>query len=129
MAMTNAEYQRRYREKHPEKVKERSKRYSETNPEWRLMTKAKYRAKKSGKDFNLEVVDVIIPETCPVLGIPLFKGVGKVHDNSPSLDRIDQTQGYIKGNVAVISYQANRLKSNLTLDQLDNLVRYMKKET
>lgn len=125
MALTNSDYQRRYREKYPERVRERSRKYSEQNPEWRLMTKAKYRAKKANKEFNLEVEDVVIPERCPILDIPLFKGVGKVCDNSPSLDRKDTTKGYIKGNVSVISYAANRLKGNLTVEQIENLLKYM----
>jgi hypothetical protein len=37
---------------------------------------------------------------------------------SPTLDRIDNSKGYIVGNVWVISMRANRLKSDATVDEL-----------
>lgn len=67
-------------------------------------------------DFNLDKEDIIIPEVCPLLGIPLVFG-GKPY-NSPSLDRIDNTKGYVKGNVWVISKMANVMKQNATIEQL-----------
>jgi hypothetical protein len=42
--------------------------------------------------------------------------------NSPSLDRIDNTKGYVPGNVWVISWRANDLKRNATLEELKLLV-------
>lgn len=128
MPMTNSEYQKRYRLKHPEKVNAHGVAYRKNNPEWALHNSAKHRAKKVGRDFDIEVSDVVIPNVCPILNIPLFKGSGKVSDNSPSLDRIDQEKGYVKGNVAVISYRANRLKGDLTMSQLTNLISYMQKK-
>ena len=38
----------------------------------------------------------------------------KIHAQSPSLDRIKPHIGYIRGNVRVISYQANRIKCDCT---------------
>lgn len=35
-----------------------------------------------------------------------------------SLDRIDNTQGYIPGNVEVVSYLANMMKSSASREQL-----------
>jgi hypothetical protein len=37
---------------------------------------------------------------------------------SPSLDRIDNNKGYIKGNVEVISWKANIMKSNASPEEL-----------
>lgn len=80
---------------------------------------AKQRAKKRGQPFEIEVGDIIIPPCCPVLGIPLKRGTspgGK--DASPSLDCIVPSKGYVRGNIAVISNRANRIKSNATPDEL-----------
>lgn len=89
------------------------------------------RAKRKGLEFNLEREDLIVPEVCPVFHIPLkfYKGTGKTRQpDSPSVDRIDNTKGYVKGNVRIISNRANVLKSNATLEELEAIVRYMKQE-
>jgi hypothetical protein len=89
---------------------------------------AKKRAKNKHIDFTLRVCDIIIPKICPVLGIPIFIGdniSGK--NNSPSLDRIDNTKGYVKENVQVISWRANRIKGDASLTDLLCIVDYMNK--
>jgi hypothetical protein len=86
---------------------------------------ARKRAKKMGLEFNIEESDIIIPEFCPILGIPMFHGKGKLSQNSPSLDRIDNSKGYLKDNIAVISYKANRYKSDMSLDILNKIRKYM----
>lgn len=64
---------------------------------------------------------------CPVLGIEMvFGGTGSIQDNSASIDRFDTTQGYIKGNVWIISYKANRMKSDATIDDIKKVYDYMK---
>ena len=66
------------------------------------------------------------PKVCPVFGIELEweERVNGGHDNSPSLDRIDSTKGYVKGNVMIMSNLANRMKSNSTLEQKKTEARY-----
>lgn len=54
---------------------------------------------------------------CPVFKTPIIIS-GENHDNSLSLDRIDNTKGYTKDNCVVISYKANRLKSDSTFEEL-----------
>lgn len=123
----NRKYQRTYKERHPERVAKRSNTYWKNNPERKLYHKAKQRAKAGDYEFSIDVSDIIIPDVCPVLGIPIFHGVGKVCDNSPSLDKINPKLGYVKGNVSVISYKANRYKNDLTVENLENLLAYAKK--
>ena len=89
-------------------------------------TVAKARAKKQGVPFDLVPEDIVFPEVCPVLGIPLFFSPGGRTENTPSLDRIIPELGYVKGNIEVISWKANRLKCNASLEELENLVKYIR---
>jgi hypothetical protein len=86
-----------------------------------LLYEIKYRAKATGLDFNLDLSDIPIPDICPVLGIALHMGKGKHHSGSPTVDRIDPQQGYVKGNVWVISHRANQIKSDATLQELQRI--------
>lgn len=116
------------KEKHNAKQKEYRKRvgpqpqynkkYKETQRELYLYKMAKTRAKKRGLEFTIEKEDIIIPDYCPYFNEKLiFDAVG-YHPYSPSIDRIDSTKGYIKGNIEVISSQANRMKWDATQEQL-----------
>lgn len=71
-------------------------------------------------DFNLLPEDIVIPDVCPVLGIELRHNYGKngPTDHSPTVDRIDNSKGYVRGNVIVVSFRANRLKSDATSAEL-----------
>jgi len=91
--------------------------------EYRILTRAKSRAKQKNIPFNLTLEDIEVPETCPLLGIPIEIQPKKgYHPNSPSLDKIIPEKGYIKGNVWVISNRANTLKNDATLQELKTLV-------
>lgn len=85
---------------------------------------AKARAKKNGIPFNLERKDIEMPEFCPILGMKL-EPCGETKTNSPSLDRIVPQLGYVKGNVAVISYRANRIKNDATADEHRKIADWM----
>lgn len=127
------EYKRAYYLKNREKILSRlrnrtqeqvDKSYARRKELWHrdprkgLISLAKKRAKVKNLDFNLSADDVQIPEKCPVLGIPLVVGNKHFTDNSPTLDRLDNTLGYTKENVIVMSYLANRMKNSATLEQL-----------
>lgn len=86
------------------------------------------RAKARGLECDLSPEDIVIPEKCPVFGFPLNismgQGAGGQFD-SPSVDRIDNEQGYIRGNIQVMSHLANRMKSSATRDQLQLFARWI----
>ena len=87
---------------------------------------AKRRALESGKEFDLDIEDIVIPTHCPVLGIELIGGVKKPIDTSPSLDRIDSSRGYTKDNVCVVSFRLNRMKNCFSIQEMEATLDYMK---
>ncbi len=90
-----------------------------------LWSNLKSSAKKRDIPFTLLLSDmdeIGIPIVCPILGIPLHFNRHKVEDNSISFDRIDSSKGYSLDNVIVISYRANKLKSNATIDEMKKIV-------
>lgn len=107
---------------------ERAKRFDDAHIAHYLIRQARKRAKKKGLECTIRPSDILVPERCPILGVLLKKNRGQWSNDSYSLDRIDSTLGYVPGNVRVISWWANYLKSNLTLGQAENMVKYMKGE-
>lgn len=94
-----------------------------TNTQWFNNTKA--RAKKKNVPFNLTIEDLVIPNKCPILDIPLVRGSGSPKANSPSIDRIKPELGYVKGNIQIISFAANWIKRDYSPDVFRRLVTYM----
>ena len=95
------------------------------DPRKKMFWGAKSRAFKKGTNFTLKSYkDIPVCENlCPVLGIKMIVSGG---DNSPTLDRINNKKGYIKGNVRVISRKANQSKSNLTSQEAYKVYQYIK---
>lgn len=88
------------------------------SPAHAIWQRAHRRASKLGVVFSIDLQSIVVPDVCPVLGIPLVVG-GQRSANSPSLDRIIPLKGYVPGNVRVISDKANRLKGDQSLQQLE----------
>ena len=110
--------------------------------------KKKSRAKISGIEFTIKPTDIPgvkiretitidnmgrkytsweateYPKVCPIFDVDLDWGRNGCNDNSPSLDRIDSTKGYIPGNVMMMSNLANKMKNNATPKQLKQFGRY-----
>lgn len=120
------------RRENPEYVKHRNKKDRERRHsnvlsyKKAMLSSARSRARSKNLDFNIDVSDIELPEVCPLLGIPLSINASN-KEFSYSLDRIDSSKGYVRGNVWVISDRANRLKNNATLEELDMLVTNLKK--
>lgn len=85
----------------------------------RIIAIAKYRAIKNNLNFNIKLADIELPEYCSIMNTKLeYKGNTRGNPNSASLDRIDNSKGYIKDNIQVISLHANTMKSNANFEQL-----------
>jgi hypothetical protein len=95
----------------------------------RRLRECRRRAKQMNIECTITSNELSIPDICPVLGIPLAIGTKQLTNASPSIDRIDNNKGYVKGNVAVISTLANRLKSNASVEQLRAILAYVERHT
>lgn len=75
-------------------------------------------AKSRKLDFNLGLTDVkrlLSRKRCAYTGMVLTKAEPnqKLKRSDRTIDRIDSTKGYVKGNVIAVSHLANQLKNHL----------------
>jgi hypothetical protein len=90
----------------------------------RYLQNAKSRARRDNVPFNLTLQDLIniATDECPILHTPFVwggasMGKGRTRPDTPTLDRILPELGYVRGNVAFLSYRANRIKDNGTMQE------------
>jgi len=146
-------YSKQYRADNADKLREQKKQYRAGNPDkirkqkqqslakkiekdqkgtWlkKAFRAARCRAKKRGLPYDEEFPDLDLPDACPVLGILLVypKVNAKRSNNSPSLDRINPLLGYVASNLRVISFRANALKNDASVEELRAVIRYMEGE-
>ena len=136
---SNLEAVRGYQRRHPDrvaKVRRRNyrrqklqgwpnrKRWLWANVEARILASARSSASDKKLPCTITKVDIFVPRRCPVLGIPLFSTRGHRTDNMPSIDRRDNRRGYTPGNIVIVSWRANHLKSNMTRRELKGLARF-----
>lgn len=117
-------YYQRWLAENKEQAYATQRKWRERNVERSLLRNARRRAEKLGVKFALAIEDIVVPKRCPVFGLQLKMGRGTC-DHSPSLDRINPKKGYVRGNVAVISFLANRIKSNGTAIQHRRVAEWM----
>jgi hypothetical protein len=144
--MTTKEQKQRWNEANREKTRAWSKRWNDANPirrkeisrkageRYRARHQARgmiKRAKRRGLVCTIVETDIVIPKVCPVLGVELKRATGGKTGgpHSPSLDRIDNTKGYEKGNIVVVSNRVNKLKNDATLEELEKIVRFYRQFT
>ena len=122
---------KRYRENNREKVALFKKKYYDDVLSstirglcMRIRKDCKNRAVKRKLDFNIttEYLLKLLEEcnyTCPVFKNKfIIDSKEKDRNFKASLDRIDNSKGYIEGNVMWISWKANTMKSNATKKEL-----------
>lgn len=90
-----------------------------------MLNNARKRASLFHLDYNLDVDDIILPEECPILKHKFEIGTTGGTKYSYSLDRIDPSKGYVKGNVQVISRLANAMKNNASPEELKLFAQYI----
>lgn len=114
------ELRRNYYYRNRDSINTLSKEIRLKDPRKRMFIDSKVTAKEKGYEHNLALEDIVIPACCPVFNKPWDEGQYK-----PSLDRIDNHQGYVKGNVQVISLLANQMKRDSTKEQLHQFARWV----
>jgi hypothetical protein len=120
----NKEHRKVVMKKYYENNKDDYKEYRVKNLEYVLHSSAKRRATSKGIEFTIEVSDIVIPDTCPVFGIPIDKSSAN-WSNSPSIDRLDNSKGYTKENIRIICTKANKIKNNGSLEEFRSIIRYI----
>jgi hypothetical protein len=101
-----------------------------------LWTSARNRAKRNNRTFNITVADVeaVMSDVCCILNIPIKRYFITANNDSPdkysikynskTLDRIDATKGYEPDNIRIISWRANNLLKDMTLEELKAISNY-----
>lgn len=114
-------------------LQEARRKYTE---KFRVKLLAKHAIKRAVKNgiaadpIYMKEVSKLKPKKCPCCGIQLdysvvVGGSTNPKPRGPSLDRIDPTKGYVRGNVEIICWRCNALKRDATLKELRMLVAYM----
>jgi hypothetical protein len=85
----------------------------------------KANAVKKGHEFTIKFSEITFPKYCPILGIELDYFAEGRQENSVSFDRRDSSKGYVKGNVEVVSWRANRIKNDGTAEEHRKIADYI----
>jgi hypothetical protein len=101
----------------------RYKRWKERDPIKAMLQGIKGNARTKGIECTLTADDIVIPDKCPILGIPLEFSEQRTY-NTPSVDRIDNARGYTPDNIVVCSWRANILKKDATLHELQAISKF-----
>lgn len=73
-------------------------------------------------DICFEEFSKLATKFCPVFGVEFKwdnKGKRNYNNNSPTVDRIDNSKGYLMANIRIISRRANSLKTDATIEELE----------
>jgi hypothetical protein len=90
----------------------------------------KFRQKKANNfkhEWTIDFGELEFPSHCPLLGIELDYFAQRSQENSVSFDRIDSSKGYVKGNVIICSWRANRIKNDGTAEEHKKIYEFLSK--
>lgn len=122
--------QKENRKRYKAREKEAYRKRAENPITWgaAIINRIRHRAKTKKIEFSLTALDLIVPDKCPVFGVPFVMNVrgnpGGVHF-APSVDRFDNDKGYTPENIRIISNRANLLKKDATKEEIEMLLVYM----
>jgi hypothetical protein len=131
---------KKYRTEHPDIVKQQDTLHSRQyrarqmveNPKLCKARDMIYNARRRAREKNIEfsiTLDNLPWQTqdyCRAFPwVKLIWNNPKWQDDSPSLDRIDNSRGYVPGNVEIISLRANKKKSDSTFEEIHALHEYV----
>lgn len=122
-----------WRQANKGKAQQACRRWKMENPAKYLISRTKASAQRRGLVFAISEEDLgALPVHCPILGMELkyaAVGIGNKDPALASIDRIDNSAGYIRGNVVVVSLRANMLKRDATPDELQRLADFYRRQT
>lgn len=119
------------RDANPEKYRKRAKAHYQSVA-WakRILSYSTLQQERSSISLNFLSCLQTNTITCPCCGVALNYEATNKRESRPSniasLDRIIPELGYTENNVAIICIRCNRLKNNMTLDELEMLITYIK---
>lgn len=119
---------KQYYQRNKERIRATTKEAHRADPRVAMYKAAQVRAKAKKMLFTLSLNDIVIPSHCPILGIPIVVGDGFRCHGSPSLDRVDPKKAYTPDNCRVISFKANTIKNDGTIEDHERVIAYMRGE-
>ena len=95
---------------------------------WVARSKNKSQTAKARRELSIEYYKSILVTHCPLLGMELTYApyVGATPDNYATLDKIDPAKGYVPGNVQILSFRANSLKADASIEEMELLLKNWK---
>jgi len=122
-------WRKAYQQRNRKRLVAKARQWKRDNPQRALFLWKRSDARRRGTDFTIEMIDLDWPKDCPVHGVRLLYGPdhGVNNPDQATIDRIDNSLGYISGNVAIMSRRANILKRDATLAELQRLVKWLQK--
>lgn len=126
MRQNDPEAYKQYRQQQTQRRKKYRKKLQQERPSLYIWRALKHKCGGKGLICTVTPGDLVIPDKCPVLGLPLIFNLGgrRPAPNSVSIDRITPELGYTPGNVQVISQLANVMKNSATPAQLLSFARW-----
>lgn len=122
----NLTYQQRYYRENKQKLLEKHQERNKRTPRYSLISilaLARKRAEVTiDQDYLLELYDRQ-QGLCALSGIKLTLATGKMSPTSLSVDRIDNSKGYIPGNVRLVCVAINAFKSTMSDEEMLKMAR------